>query len=201
LPHRANGPGSAPRSGTGLETPRAPEEGKFQASHRDPGPLIGVRNLLTLFRTSHARRPNILPGGSGATTCSVGTGASSAGRLAHPPHSMWGVEACSAAVAHRADLVRPQCRPRFTEAHSEPPAPYPRRAVCRINWIRRHSSISSCLLRRKLRSPFSYVAGDAACYAWRRPDKTAPGHAKQGIPGAGKEIQERDPLRLRRHNI
>jgi len=34
------------------------------------------------FRTSHARRPNILPGGSGATTCSVGTGASSAGRLA-----------------------------------------------------------------------------------------------------------------------
>ena len=49
--------------------------------------------------------------------------------------------------------------------------------------------------------PFSYVAGDAARYAWRRPDKTAPGHAEQGIPGVGKEIQERDLLRLRRHNV
>ena len=72
----------------------------------------------------------------------------------------------------------------------QPPAPHPRRAVCHINWKQRHDSISSCLLRRKLRIPFSYVAGDAACYAWRRPDKTAPGHAEQGIPGAGKEIQE-----------
>ena len=44
---------------------------------------------------------------------------SSAGRLAHPPHSMRGVEACSAAAARRADFVSPHCRPRITEVHSE----------------------------------------------------------------------------------
>ena len=96
------------------------------------------------------------------------------------------------------DLTVDRDLPRYTV---QPPAPHPRRAVCHINWIRRHGSISLCLLRRKLRSPFSYVAGDAVCYAWRRPDKTAPGHAEQGIPGAGKEIQERDLLRLQRHNV
>ena len=37
--------------------------------------------------------------------------------------------------------------------------------------------------------PFSYAAGDAASYAWRRFDKTAPGQAERGITGAGKEIQ------------
>jgi hypothetical protein len=25
------------------------------------------------------------------------------------------------------------------------------------------------------------VTGDATCYAWRRPDKTAPGHANRGF--------------------
>ena len=44
------------------------------------------------------------------------------------------------------------------------------------------------------------MAGDAAGYTWRRSDKTAPGHAERGTPGAGKGIQERDLLRLRRHN-
>ena len=73
--------------------------------------------------------------------------------------------------------------------------------VCRIKWIRRHGTLSSYCLRRKLHDPFSYVAGDAASYAWRRFDKTAPGHAERGIPGAGKEIQERDLLRLQRHNV
>ena len=60
---------------------------------------------------------------------------------------------------------------------------------------------SSCRLRRKLRGPFSYVAGDAASYAWRRFDKTAPRYAERGILGAGKEIQERDLLRLQCHNV
>ena len=45
------------------------------------------------------------------------------------------------------------------------------------------------------------MAGDAASYAWRRFDKTTPGHAERGIQGAGKEIQERDLLRLHRHNV
>ena len=68
--------------------------------------------------------------------------------------------------------------------------------VYRINWIRQHGTFPSCRLRRKLRGPFSYVAGDAASYTRRRSDKIAPGHAERGIPGAGKEIQERDLLRL-----
>ena len=44
---------------------------------------------------------------------------SSAGRLAHPPHSMRVVEACSAAAARGAAFVRPHCRPHITEVHSE----------------------------------------------------------------------------------
>ena len=43
---------------------------------------------------------------------------SSAGRLAHPPHSMRVVEACSAAAARGAAFVRPHCRPHITEVHS-----------------------------------------------------------------------------------
>ena len=43
----------------------------------------------------------------------------SAGRLAHPPHSMRVVEACSAAVARGAAFVRPHCRTHITEIHSE----------------------------------------------------------------------------------
>ena len=31
--------------------------------------------------------------------------------------------------------------------------------VCRIKWIRRHSTLSSYRLRRKLHGPFSYAAG------------------------------------------
>ena len=72
--------------------------------------------------------------------------------------------------------------------------------VCCINWIRRHNTFPSCRLRRKLRGPFSYVAGNAAGYTWRRSDKTVPGHAERGTPGADNGIQERDLLRLRCHN-
>src|SRR6185369_5941014 len=43
---------------------------------------------------------------------------SSAGRLAHPPHSMRVVEACSAAAARGAAFARSHCRPRITEVHS-----------------------------------------------------------------------------------
>ena len=41
-----------------------------------------------------------------------------AGRLAHPPHSMRVVEACSAAAARGAAFVRPHYRPHITEGHS-----------------------------------------------------------------------------------
>jgi hypothetical protein len=43
---------------------------------------------------------------------------SSAGRLAHPPHSMLVVRACSAAAARAAAFVRPHCGPRITKVHS-----------------------------------------------------------------------------------
>ena len=43
---------------------------------------------------------------------------SSAGRLAHPPHSMWMVEACSATAARGAAFTRPHCAPRITKVHS-----------------------------------------------------------------------------------
>ena len=127
---------------------------------------------------------------------------SSAGRLAHPPHLMRMVEACSVAAARGTAFVRSHCAPRITKVHSAAACDAPdAEPVCRINWIRRHGTFPSCRLRRKLHGPFSYVAGDAASYAWRHFDKTTPGHAKRGIPGAGKEIQERDLLRLQRHNV
>ena len=72
-----------------------------------------------------------------------------------------------------------QCT-RCTRTRAEP--------VCRINWIRRHGTFPSCHLRRNLHDPFSYVAGDAAGYTWRRSDKTAPEHAERGTPGADKDI-------------
>ena len=43
---------------------------------------------------------------------------SSAGRLAHPPHSMRVVEEYPTAVARGAAFVRPYCRPRITKVHS-----------------------------------------------------------------------------------
>ena len=71
-----------------------------------------------------------------------------------------------------------QCS-RLCRTHAEP--------VCSIKWMRRHGTFSSCRLRCKLRSPFSYVAGDATSYVWHRPDKAVPGHDERGTPGAGKE--------------
>jgi len=43
---------------------------------------------------------------------------SSAGRLAHPPHSMRVVEEHPAATARGAAFVRPHCRPCITKVHS-----------------------------------------------------------------------------------
>ena len=82
---------------------------------------MGVRGLPASVRTSHARRASIPQGGSKGTTCPAGAVpgcGSSAGRLAHPPHSMRVVETCSATAARGAAFVRPHCRPCFTEVHS-----------------------------------------------------------------------------------
>ena len=105
-------------------TPRVPEEGKLRANSRGLGPPIGVRDLPASVRTSHARRTNIPPGrGPGAPRVPQAQAwarvfQSSARRLAHPPHSMRVVEACSAATARGAAFVRPHCGPRITKEHS-----------------------------------------------------------------------------------
>ena len=121
LPHRTNGPGPAAHPGTGPMTSRVPEEGKLRANSRGLGPPIGVRDLPASVRTSHARRASILLGGVRRLHVSRRRGRGcepSAGRLAHPPHSMRVVEACSAAAARGAAFARSHCRPRITEVHS-----------------------------------------------------------------------------------
>ena len=155
---------------------------------RGPGPPASIRTSHTAW-------------GSGAATCPGGMGSSASllleDSLAYRIQCWWlrralppqhAGQALSGPTVHRV-------LPRYTVQ------PHPRRACLRINWIRWLGTFPSCHLRRKLHDPFSYVAGDAAGYTWRRSDKTAPGHAERGIPGAGKEIQERELLRPRRHNV
>ena len=67
-------------------------------------------------------------------------------------------------------------------------------SVCRIKWIRRHDTLSSYRLRRKLHGPFSYAAGYGKLRRKLRPgavltrqgmampDGRFP-RAKQGNPG------------------
>ena len=145
---------------------------------RGPGPPASIQTSHTAWE-------------SGATTCPGGmsSGASllmedsPAYRIqcwwlrhALPPQhagQLWSGPLC---IVHYQDT-------QYSRTRAEP--------VCRINWIRRHGTFPSCHLRRKLHDPFSYVAGDAAGYTWRRSDKTAPRHAERGTPGAGKDIRRK----------
>ena len=108
---------------------------------------------------------------------------SSTGRLAHPPHSVRVVEACSAAAAHGAAFVRPHCRPHITEVHSA--------AACAAS----AQSPSAALNGYDGTAPFhhtayaaSYTARSATLQAtpqatpWRRFDKTGHGYAGRRIP-------------------
>ena len=66
--------------------------------------------------------------------------------------------------------------------------------VCRIKWIQRHGTLSSCRLRRKLHDPFSYAVGYGKLRRKLRPgavstrqgmampDERFP-RARQGNPG------------------
>ena len=107
---------------------------------------------------------------------------SSAGKLAHPPHSMRVVEACSAAAARRAAFVRPHCRPHITEVH---------RATA---YAASAQSPSAALNRYDGTAPFHhtvYAASYTACSAtlqatpqatpWRRFDKKGHGYAGRRI--------------------
>jgi len=108
---------------------------------------------------------------------------SSAGRLAHPPHSMRVVEACSAAAARGAAFVRPHCRPHITEVHNA--------AACAASV----QSPSAALNGYDGTTPFhhttyaaSYTVRSATLQAtpqatpWRRFDKTGHGYAGRKIP-------------------
>ena len=108
--------------GTGPETPHVPEEGKLRADsqglgtpHRGPGPPASIRTSHAVEPTYHwgVRSRHVSRRRGRRLECE-----SSAGRLAHPPHSMRVVEACSAAAARGAAFARPHCRPLITEVHS-----------------------------------------------------------------------------------
>jgi hypothetical protein len=185
-------------------TPRVPRGG--EAPNRRPGARtpVGVRDLPAPVRTSQARRASIPPGGSEGSTCPVGAGTGAGlpleGSSTHRIQCGWLRRALPPRHVGQplSGLTVDRVLPRYTVSRLRRTRA---ELVCCINWIRRHGTFPSCRLRRKLRGPFSYVAGDAASYAWRRSDKTAPGHAERGIPGAGKEIQECDLLYLQRHNL
>jgi len=125
---------------------------------------------------------------------------SSAGRLAHPPHSMRVVEACSAAAARGAAFVRPHCRPHITEVHSA--------AACAAS----AQSPSAALNGYDGTAPFHHIAYAASYTAvqlrgrlwqatpWRRFDKTGHDYAGQKIP-TGKASKSRNKIFPRRSTI
>ena len=81
LPHRVKGPGPAPRSGTGPEMPRVPEEGNLRANSRGPGPPIGVRDLPRPSGPPTRVEPTYRRGGVRGATCPAGAGAGAGASL------------------------------------------------------------------------------------------------------------------------
>ena len=93
--------------------PRVPEEGKPPSQQPRPRTPHGGPGPPTRVEPTYRR------GGVWSRRVSRRRGReSSAGRLAHPRHSMRVVEACSAAAARSATFVRPHCRPHITEVHN-----------------------------------------------------------------------------------
>ena len=177
-------------------TPRVPEEGKLRANSRGLESPTGVRVLPASVRTSHARRTNIPPGRGRHVSRRRRRGReSSAGRLAHPPHSMRVVEACSAAAARGAAFVRSHCRPRITEVHSA--------AACAAS----AQSPSAALMGYDGTALFHYAAYAASYTArsatlqatpqaipWRHFDKTGHGYVGRRIPASrARKFRMRSP--------
>ena len=170
----------------GSERPRVPKEGKLRADSRGLGPPGGPGPPASI-RTSHTAW------GSGVATCPGGTGAGSSASLPledSPSHRIqcWWLRRALPPRHAGQPLSAPLCIAYYQDTQCSRTRAEP---VCRINWIRRHDTFPSCHLRRKLYDPFSCVADDAAGYAWRRSDKTAPGHAERGTPRAGKDIRRK----------
>ena len=107
---------------------------------------------------------------------------SSAGRLAHPPHLMRWVEACSVAAARGTTFVRSHCAPRITKVHSAAayatPAQSPSAAL---------NGYDGTTLFHHAAYAVSYTARVATWQATPSatsgivPDKKAPGYDKREI--------------------
>ena len=181
----------------GPETPRASKQGKIRADSRDLGPHRGPGPPTPARTPLLPRRGPELPRGPKAraraqafrwkTRAPTAFNTGGQGVLCRCCMRDSFCQASLCTTYYQGAQCSCLCRTR-----AEP--------VCSIKLIRRHGTFPSCRLRRKLHSPFRYVASYTS-YVWHRPDKTAPGHDERGTPGAGKGIQERDLLCLRRHNI
>ena len=172
-------------------TPRVPKEGRLRANSRGLGPPIGVRDIPRPSGPPTRVEPTYRRGVRRRHVSRRRGHGSSAGRLAHPPHSMRVVEACSAAAARRAAFVRPHYIPHITEVHSA--------AACAASAQSPSAALNGydgTSLFHHTAYAASYTARSATLQAtpqatpWRRFDKTAPGHAERRIPGAGKGIHE-----------
>ena len=108
---------------------------------------------------------------------------SSAGRLAHPPHSMRVVEPCSAAATRGAAFVRPHCKPHNTEVHSA--AAYAASAQSPSTALNGYDGMAGF---HHTTYAASYTARSATLQAtpqatpWRRFDKTGHGYTGPRIP-------------------
>jgi len=148
--------------------------------HRGPGPPAPSGPPFTVRRSGDAT----CPGGTGAGSCA----SPPQGGLAHPPHLMRMVDACSAAAVRGTAFDRPRCAPHITKVHSAAacaaPAQSPSAALNGYDGttLFHHAAYAASYTAR-----LSYVAGDATSYVRFRPDKTAPGHDGRRAPGAGKE--------------
>ena len=122
----------------------------------------------------------------------------SAGRLALSSHSMLVVEACSATTARGAAFVRPHCASRITKIHNAAaPAQSPSAALIGYDGttLFHHATYAASYTTRSAAWKATQLATPGAVPTRQRLDMLNGGFQ------AGKEIQERDLLHLRRHNI
>ena len=111
-------------------------------------------------------------------------------------------KACSAAAVCETAFVRPRCAPRITKVHSAAAcAAAAQSPSAALNGYDGTALFHHAAYAASYTARLSNVAGDATSYIWHRPDKTALEHDERGTPGAGKGIQERYLLCLRRHNV
>ena len=115
---------------------------------------------------------------------------------------MWVVEACSIAAACGTAFVRPHCAPRITKVHSvaacAAPAQSPSAALIGYDGttLFHHAAYAASYTVRSATLQATPQATPGAILTRQRMSML-----DGGFPGAGKEIQERDLLRLQCHNV